>query len=147
MNRNRLAVVALAALVVACASGPLTPTAMAHEKDAQHGTVTAVHGGSPPPQEVTLRGELIDPQCYFTHASRGPEHASCARMCAQGGQDLAFLHEATGAVYPIVATGHGKNPNEGMLDAIGKAVQVKGTIYRMGKNAVLVVKSVTPVQG
>jgi hypothetical protein len=96
-------------------------------------------------QKVTIQGELIDPQCYFTHASRGPEHAGCARMCAKGGQDLAFLHEASGIVYPLIATGHGENPNAGWLDHVGKTVRVKGTIYRMHSSSVLMLESVTPM--
>ncbi len=110
------------------------------------------HAGSsklkapPPTQAVTLRGELIDPLCYFTHASRGPEHANCARMCAKGGQNLAFLHDGTGIVYPLVAKGHGENPNHGLLDHIGNPVQVKGTIYRIGPNSALLVESVSAVE-
>jgi hypothetical protein len=64
-------------------------------------------------------------------------------MCAKGGQNLAFLHEASGVVYPLVAKGHGKNPNEGLLEHIGKTVKVKGTVYRMGTNAVLLLDSVS----
>ena len=118
-------------------------SATAHEEHSKPAASAAVHGNSPPPQEVTVRGELIDPQCWFTHVSRGPEHASCARMCAKGGQDLAFLHEATGVVYPLIAAGHGKDPNANWIEFVGKPLQVKGTIYRIGPNAVMLLQSVT----
>ena len=41
-------------------------------------------------ETVTMKGEIIDPQCYFTHDSRGLAHAGCAAICAKGGQGLAF---------------------------------------------------------
>ena len=141
---STVAVATALALTLAFVAGR---PAAAHEEhgksDGKTGAPAVAHAGSPPPQSVTVRGELIDPQCWFTHASRGPEHASCARMCAKGGQDLAFLHEATGVVYPLVAAGHGKDPNEKWIEYVGKPVQVKGTIYRMGPNAVILLESVT----
>ena len=91
---------------------------------------------------VTLNGEIIDPQCYFTHDSRGPSHAKCAAMCAKGGQTLAFLDDATGTVYPLIAGTHGGNPNDGMLPHLGKSVQVKGVVYHKASNSVLLIQSV-----
>ena len=96
---------------------------------------------SPPPVKAVMLGEIIDPQCYFSHASRGPEHAACALMCAKGGQTLAFLEEKSGRTYPLIALGHGKNPNQPVLGVIGKRVSVKGTIYGMGKDVVLAIES------
>ena len=96
---------------------------------------------SPPPVKAIMLGEIIDPLCYFTHASRGPDHAACALMCAKGGQTLAFLEERSGRVYSLIALGHGKNPNQPVLGVIGKRVSVKGTIYGMGKDVVLAVES------
>lgn len=93
-------------------------------------------------RSVTLTGEIIDPQCYFTHDSRGAAHASCAAICAKGGQGLAFLDDATGIVYPLIARSHGASQNEGLLPHLGKPVQVKGVVYRKAGNAVLLVQSV-----
>ena len=96
---------------------------------------------SPPPVKATMIGEIIDPQCYFSHASRGPEHAACALMCAKGGQTLAFLDEKSGRTYPLIALGHGKNPNQLVLGVIGRRVSVRGTVYGMGKDVVLAIES------
>lgn len=107
--------------------------------DSAHPTKT------PPRSEpVSLNGEIIDPQCYFTHGSRGPAHASCATLCAKGGQGLAFLDDATGTVYPLIAKSHGASQNEGLIPHLGKLVRVKGIVYRKADNAVLLVQSVTP---
>lgn len=96
-------------------------------------------------RDVLLRGEIIDPQCYFTHDSRGLEHASCARMCAKGGQDMAFLDEASGRIWPLIAAGHGRNPNDGLLDHIGKPVEVEGVVFARGANEVLLIHKVSPL--
>src|SRR5262245_22230052 len=42
-------------------------------------------------KKVDLVGELVDPQCWFTHNADGKDHAKCALNCAKGGQDLAFF--------------------------------------------------------
>ncbi len=98
---------------------------------------------APRSASVTMGGEIIDPQCYFTHDSRGAAHASCAAMCAKGGQGLAFLDDASGVVYPLIANAHGASQNEGLLPHLGKPVQVTGVVYRKAGNAVLRIDSVT----
>lgn len=97
---------------------------------------------APRSETVTMNGEIIDPQCYFTHDSRGTAHSSCAAMCAKGGQGLAFLDDASGVVYPLIAKAHGANQNDGLLPHLGKPVQVKGVIYRKASTAVLLIQSV-----
>ena len=91
---------------------------------------------------VTMSGEIIDPQCYYTHDSRGMAHASCAAMCAKGGQGLSFLDDASGVVYPLIAKAHGASQNAGLLPHLGKPVQVKGVVYRKTSTAVLLIHSV-----
>ena len=93
-------------------------------------------------EAVTMKGEIVDPQCYFGHDSRGPAHASCAAMCAKGGQGLAFLDESSGVVYPLIAKAHGASQNEGLVPHLGKPVQVKGLMFRKGSNAVLRIDSI-----
>lgn len=101
--------------------------------------------GPPRVETVTMNGEIIDPQCYFTHESRGVEHAACAAKCAKGGQGLSFLDDRSGIVYPLIAKTHGANQNEGLVTFIGQPVQVKGVVYRKGSNSVLLVQSVTMI--
>jgi hypothetical protein len=88
---------------------------------------------------VTLEGEIIDPQCYFTHGGQGLAHRDCALMCARGGQSLAFLNRAGGRVYPIIAGRHGANPNDSLYAVVGYPVLVRGTLYEVrGQQALLV---------
>ena len=80
-------------------------------------------------QAVTLEGEVIDPQCYFTHGGRGLAHRSCALYCARGGQDLAFLNRVGDRVIPIVAGRHGENPNDSLYRWAGHPVIVSGALF------------------
>ena len=93
-------------------------------------------------ERATMSGEIIDPQCYFTHDSRGPLHASCAAMCAKGGQGLAFLQDTTGTVYALIGKTHGASQNQGLLPYLGKGVQVKGVLYHKAGNSVLLIQSI-----
>lgn len=106
-----------------------------------HPTATAP-GKSPRFTTVAMTGEIVDPQCYFMHDSRGEEHASCATRCARGGQGLAFLDEQSGRVYPLIAAAHGANQNDKVLPLVGKRVAVKGTVFTKGQDAVLQVQSI-----
>jgi len=80
---------------------------------------------------VTLEGEIIDPQCYFTHGGQGLSHRDCALLCARGGQTLAFLNRAGGRVYPIIAGRHGANPNDSLYAVVGYPVLVRGILYQV----------------
>lgn len=123
-----------------CAVG----VAMAHSS----GTAPAAKVGVVPQYStVVLAGEIIDPQCFFIHESRGPDHAACATKCAKGGQGLAFLDEKSGTVYQLLARRHYANQNELVLPHVGKRVQVKGTLYRRGANVALQVQSVAVLPG
>jgi hypothetical protein len=96
-------------------------------------------GASRASQAVTLEGEIIDPQCYFTHGGQGLAHRDCALMCARGGQSLAFLNRAGGRVYPIIAARHGANPNDSLYAVVGYPVLVRGTLYEVRGQRALVV--------
>ncbi len=97
-------------------------------------------------ETVRLRGELIDPQCWFTHNGEGEKHAECAVRCARGGQDLAFLDAQTGELYTLIATSHGENPNVGLYENVGVPVSVRGTAYQRGNNRGLLVEAVEKVR-
>ena len=97
-------------------------------------------------KKVSLTGELVDPQCWFTHNGEGKVHAKCAVMCARGGQDLAFLDSRTGELHTLIAAGHGKNPNDGLYDRVGMPVQIRGTLYQRGTNRGLLLEAVEKVK-
>lgn len=118
--------------------------AMAHGPEKAPATKSAV---VPQYSTVVLAGEIIDPQCFFIHESRGLDHVACATKCAKGGQGLSFLEERSGTVYPLLARQHYANQNELVLPHVGKRVQVKGILYRRGANSALQVQSVAVLPG
>ncbi len=93
-------------------------------------------------RSVNLTGELIDPQCYFTHDGKGIDHISCAILCAKGGQDLAFLDVATGDIHPLIAIAHGEDPNRDLIAHIGKPVTIEGVLFARAHNHYLLIQSV-----
>lgn len=128
MSKRMICLLTLLTLLVA-------GVAMAHP-------ATTPGKAAPRSEAVTMKGEIVDPLCYFGHDSRGPAHASCAAMCAKGGQGLAFLDEGSGVVYPLIAKAHGASQNDGLLPHLGKPVQVKGLIFRKAGNSVLRIDSI-----
>ena len=151
MQRNSMRLALLAAGVAAVCG---TVAVSAHEGHKQApgkapAAATSATAKKLPAAAVTkvdMIGELIDPQCWFTHNADGKDHAKCALNCAKGGQDLAFYDNKTGEVHTLLALGHGKNPNEGMLDHVGHPVRVKGTSYLRGVNRALLVETVERVR-
>lgn len=57
-------------------------------------------------EAVTVKGEVLDLSCYLAEGEKGPEHKSCAVMCAQRGLPLGVLAES-GDVY-LLASDHEK---------------------------------------
>jgi hypothetical protein len=51
--------------------------------------------GSSPGQEVTISGELVGWVCFNRDGAsgRGPDHAECAKSCAERGQPVALVTE------------------------------------------------------
>lgn len=97
---------------------------------------------------VTLEGEIIDPQCYFTHGGgQGLAHRPCALFCARGGQNMAFLNRAGSRVYPIIAAKHGADPNDGLLGYVGYPVVIEGTWFGSKDQRVLRIDAVKRLDG
>ena len=97
-------------------------------------------------QQVQLVGEIVDPQCWFTHDGDGEDHRDCAVKCAEGGQGLALYETKTSRIYSIIAGTHGANPNKGLIEHVAIPVKVTGTLFSRGSNQALLVQSVQPVK-
>ena len=67
---------------------------------------TAAEGMTTKVKSVTMRGEIVDPQCWIQHDGRGKAHTGCALACAKAGQTLAFLDDRTGTLYQLLAENH-----------------------------------------
>ena len=157
MNRHRIdrvpvAVISLGALALAAF---LAPGVLAHEggkhAPAARATTARTGGGealTTKVKTVTMKGEIVDPQCWIQHDGRGKAHAGCALACAKAGQTLAFLDDRTGTLYQLLAENHSSNPNEKWYDLVGKPVIVKGDVMaRGGMNAIVLRTAVVDREG
>jgi hypothetical protein len=76
-----------------------------------------------PTQSATVRGEVLDLECYLANGSRGPGHAACARKCIESGRPVG-LRTKPGIIY--VLTGKPELLIALFAPLAGKMVTVSG---------------------
>ena len=77
-------------------------------------------------KETTVKGELLDMDCYMASGAHGSDHKSCANMCITGGAPMGVL-TSDGKVYLLVAGHNKKEPFEELKKHAGEEVTVTGT--------------------
>lgn len=81
---------------------------------------------------VTVKGEILDLNCYTDHGAQGDKHAKCAATCIESGLPVGIKGE-DGKVYLVV--GDHKPMNKELSPFAGKVVTLKGkTVTRDGIN-------------
>lgn len=95
---------------------------------------------------ATITGEVIDVNCYMADGKEGtgPDHKSCAEMCAKAGVPLGILTSDGSIYYPIAPMG--KSPNEKLMDFIAKQVTVTGDVFKQGNNYGIKIASIQEVK-
>ena len=87
-------------------------------------------------ESVTLKGEIIDPKCYFgaMKPGEGKAHKECATLCISGGIPPMFLtrNSAGDAQFYLLADQNGNAVGNGILPYVADAVQIPGTVERLG---------------
>ncbi len=94
--------------------------------------------------EVTLKGEPVDIQCYLT-GQRGEGHASCAKTCAEKGLPIGFVTKAEDGkeqMYLVMGANQ-KSAKDYMAEHMGKIVEAKGTVVEKDGLKILTVSEVT----
>lgn len=90
---------------------------------------------------ATLKGEVIDPKCYFgvMKPGYGKIHRSCAVRCISGGIPPVFVSTAADGTsrFVLVATENGTAANQAVLDIIGKPCTLTGKLIQVGQWTVL----------
>jgi len=98
-------------------------------------------GPSAPPTEnslgrKSLRGEIIDPKCYFgaMKPGEGKTHKACATLCISGGIPPMFrtLSPNGDAAYFLLTTKDGRAINDGVLSFVGDPVEITGEVVQSG---------------
>lgn len=90
------------------------------------------------PSEVTVSGEVLDVACYVGHGAKGPDHAKCAKKCAEQGQPIGLLGD-DGKLYMLFAD-HADGAPYGQARALaGGKAEIKGELaVRDGINGLTV---------
>jgi hypothetical protein len=76
-------------------------------------------------EAITVQGEIIDMACYMAEGKRGPEHKSCALMCAKQGVPMGVLTDK-GEVYLLIEDHHNNSPYEALKKLAGSRAEVTG---------------------
>jgi hypothetical protein len=76
---------------------------------------------------TTVKGELLDMNCYMASGAHGNDHKSCADMCINGGAAMGVL-TSDGKVYLLVSGHDKKDPYEELKKHAGEEVSVTGTL-------------------
>ncbi|WP_411030296.1 hypothetical protein [Spongiimicrobium sp. 3-5] len=86
-------------------------------------------------KNMELRGEIIDPKCYFgvMKPGKGKIHRSCASLCISGGIPpvLATTDDNNIAEYYLITDIDGNPIHQDILPYIGKPSLVRGNIVQM----------------
>lgn len=85
--------------------------------------------------ETTLRGEIIDPKCYFgvMKPGEGKIHRSCAIRCISGGIPPVFkIKDAEGNHnYCLLLGNKSESINDEVLDYVASPIEVNGQLSKL----------------
>ena len=79
-------------------------------------------------EDITVKGEVVDLACYLAQGKRGPEHKSCAQMCAKGGVPIGLL-TSSGELYLLIDDHADSSPYEAAKKLAGDNAQISGKKY------------------
>ena len=97
-------------------------------------------------EEITVKGEVIDPGLYLREGRHGPEIEEQIYDAVDGGQSLGILEDNTNTVYLCLAAQAGDDPNESLYEHAGRRVSVTGELYQRGGVKGVVVKTVQSLE-
>lgn len=126
-------------------AGWATPVVYVNGVEISHYTMSArkwERAIEAPLERKTLRGEVVDLDCYEESGARGPAHQDCAEHCVNELKLPVALLTAEGDLYPLVA---GQDPGAeliGLKQQLGRQVEVAGELYRWEAKRTLTVREV-----
>jgi hypothetical protein len=90
---------------------------------------------------MTLRGEIIDPKCFFgaMKPGEGKAHKECATLCISGGIPPMFLTRSRDGEmrFYLLAGVDGGPVGDEILPFVADSVEVDGTVERLGDLLIL----------
>jgi hypothetical protein len=88
--------------------------------------------------DVTVKGEIVDLACYLAKGKKGPDHKSCAQMCAKGGVPMGVL-TAADELYLLIDDHANPKPYEAAKKLAGTEAEITGKKYVKNGMASIVV--------
>ncbi len=92
-------------------------------------------------EAVTVQGEVLDMACYLAKGKKGPEHKSCALLCAKGGVPMGVLTDS-GDVYLLIDDHENNAPYEAVKKLAGGRAEISGQKFVKGGVASIMVTAV-----
>ncbi len=93
---------------------------------------------------VTLRGEVIDPKCYFgtMKPGHGKVHKACATLCIRGGvPPVLWSVAADGSPrYHLIVSGQDRPMNGQVLEYVGEIIDIEGEELSLGQGPLRILR-------
>ena len=105
---------------------------------------TTVASAQKATETMTVKGEVLDMNCYMDHGAHGAKHTACAETCIKNGGPVGIL-TADGKVYLIVANHTNEDPYDEVKKHAGDNVQISGTYANRGGVQAVIIASVKTV--
>ena len=86
---------------------------------ARQGNIEFLGGQAVSGQEVRLRGEFTDANCYLGYRTHAYDHAFCAKLCVAAGASLLFVSDRQGKAYVVLTGKNGIRVPKVVLDQVG----------------------------
>ncbi len=100
--------------------------------------------------EQVLKGEIIDPKCYFAvmKPGEGKVHKDCAIRCILGGIPpvLHVQNENGSNNYYLLLTGNGEKMNEAVKDYVAEPVAIRAHVKQVDDWVILYVKNISRIK-
>jgi hypothetical protein len=93
---------------------------------------------------ITVQGEVLDMACYLAKDKKGPEHKSCALLCAKAGKPIGVLTDA-GEVYLLIDDHDNEEPYERLKKLAGSRAEITGQKFDKGGVAGIMVTESKPL--
>jgi hypothetical protein len=98
-------------------------------KLANEGNLELLSGQTMRGEEVLMRGELTDANCYLGSHTHAYDHAFCAKLCVAAGAPLVFVPDQGHQTYVVMNERNGIRIPENVLNEIGvPGIVIKGKL-------------------
>lgn len=97
---------------------------------------------------VSLKGEIVDPKCYFgvMKPGEGKPHKDCAIRCISGGiPPVLYIKNGKGEKSYVLLTNAAGNINEAVKDYVARPVQLNGQLKKYADWLILEVDNIAPL--